>query len=188
MATKKTKTVTETTTSAVEKAADDSVRVMEKTKENIKNIDVSTLHDSDEIEVISLVPRVSYKDNHTGDMYEWEEVGHSEFMPFEVIKNMWRNSKGYFKNLWLKPLDERVLEKLKIASGYEKYEFLMDAKNYTKANIKEICDIISETPNALKISIVNKIKMLIMSGEVTDISVIRPIEKMFDLDLISFLE
>ena len=162
--------------------------LMEKTKENIKKIDVSTLHDSDEIEVISLVPRVSYKDNHTGDMYEWEEVGHSEFMPFEVIKNMWRNSKGYFKNLWLKPLDERVLEKLKIASGYEKYEFLMDAKNYTKANIKEICDIISETPNALKISIVNKIKVLIMSGEVTDISVIRPIEKMLNLDLISFLE
>ena len=50
MATKKTKTVTETTTSAAFSTADDSVKVMEKTKENIEKIDVSTLHDSDEIE------------------------------------------------------------------------------------------------------------------------------------------
>ena len=70
----------------------------EKTKIAKKSVKEEPLEDSDEIEVVSLVPNVSYKDSKTLDMYEWHEVGHSEPMTFEILKNMWRNDKGYFKN------------------------------------------------------------------------------------------
>ena len=115
-----------------------------------KSVKVEPLKDSDEIEIESLVPNVSYKDSKTGDMYEWDEVGHIEPMTFDTLKNMWRSHKGYFRNMWLKPNDSRLINQFGLTKTFEKYEYLMDASNYTKKNINTICDAIVETPNGLK--------------------------------------
>jgi hypothetical protein len=141
----------------------------------------------DEIDVVSLVPNVSYKDSRTLDMYEWDEVGHIEPMTFETLKNMWRNNKGYFKNLWLKPNDDRVINKFGLTKTFEKYEYLMDASNYTKKNINSICKTIAETPNSLKSSICDKVKNMVVDGELTDASIIKALEKHLKIGLIEFL-
>lgn len=155
-------------------------------EKNVKTIK-EPLNDSDEIEVISIIPNVSYKDNRTGDFYEWEEIGHIEIMTFETLKNMWRNSKGYFKNMWLKPLDERVINKFGLTSTFKKYEYLMDESNYARENIEDICENISNTPNELKISICNKIKSMIENGNLSDIFVIKTLGRHLNLDLTSIL-
>lgn len=152
-----------------------------------KTIKAEPLKDTDEIDVESLVPNVSYKDSKTGDMYEWDEAGHVEPMTFDTLKNMWRSHKGYFRNMWLKPNDERVINQFGLTKTFEKYEYLMDASNYTKKNIKSICDAIVETPNGLKFAICDKVKSLVISGEVSDVSVIKEIEKRLKIDLIEFL-
>lgn len=148
---------------------------------------VEPLDDYDEINVVSLNPNVSYKDSKTGDMYEWDEVGHVEPMTFETLKNMWRNHKGYFRNMLLRPDDERVINKFGLTNLYTKYEFLMDESNYTRAKIKDICDAIASSPNGLKNAMYNKVKDLVINGKVTDAYVIRTLEKHLNLDLISFL-
>ena len=153
-----------------------------------KSANVKQLADSDEIEVVSLVSNVTYKDSKTLDTYEWREIGHVEYMTFETLKNMWRNNKGYFKNLWLKPNDERVINKFGLNRTFENYEYLMDGSNYTKKNIGAICDAIKSTPNGLKCSICDKVKSLVVGGEITNISVIRELEKRLRIDLISFLD
>ena len=158
------------------------------TKTTKKSVKMEPLEDSDEIEVVSLVPNVSYKDSKTLDMYEWHEVGHSEYMTFDTLKNLWRNNKGYFKNLWLKPMDDRVINKFGLTKTFEKYEYLMDGSNYTRQNINTICDAIKSTPNGLKFAICTKVKNLVISGELTDIFVIRELEKRLHIDLISFLD
>ena len=99
----------------------------EEKKSTKKTIKVEPLNDDDEIEIVSLVPNVSYKDSKTGDMYEWDVAGHVEPMTVDVLKNMWRNNKGYFKNMWLKPNDERLIKQFGLTKTFEKYEFLMDA-------------------------------------------------------------
>ena len=152
-----------------------------------KAIKTQPLEDSDEIEVISLIPNVSYKDSKTLDMYEWQEVGHAEYMTFDTLKNLWRNNKGYFNNLWLKPSDDRVINKFGLTKKFEKYEYLMDGSNYTRKNINAICDAIKATPNGLKFAICNKVKNLVISGEVTDIFVIKELEKRLQIDLIEFI-
>lgn len=152
-----------------------------------KSIKVEPLEDSDEIEVVSLVPNVSYKDSKTGDMYEWDNVGHPEDMTFETLKNLWRNNKGYFRNMWLKPNDDRVINKFGLTKTFEKYEYLMDASNYTKKNINAICEAISSTPNGLKFAICDKVKSLVVNGDVTDVSVIKALENRLQIDLIEFL-
>lgn len=158
-----------------------------KKKDTRKLINAEPLEDSDEIEVVSIVPNVKYKDNKTLDMYEWDEVDHVEYMTFETLKNMWKNNKGYFKNMWLKPKDDRVINKFGLTKTFEKYEYLMDKTNYTKKNISDVCSAISDTPNGLKMSICGKIKNMVINGEISDVSVIRALEKHLKIDLIDFL-
>lgn len=159
----------------------------ENEKNTKKSIKVKSLEDSDEIEVISLIPNVSYKDSKTGDMYEWDDAGHIEFMTFDILKNMWRNNKGYFRNMWLKPNDDRVINQFGLTKTFENYEFLMDASNYTQKNVKSICDTISEAPNGLKFALCNKIKDLVANGKVTNVSIIKALENHLKIDLIETL-
>ena len=160
--------------------------VVEKPKKEQKK-EIKPLEDYDEISVISLIPNVSYKDSKTLDMYRWDEVGHIEPMTFGTLKNMWRLHKGYFRNMWLKPNDARVINQFGLTKTIEKYEYLMNASNYTKKNIKSICDAITETPNGLKFAICDKIKSMVVSGDVSDVFVIKELEKRLKIDLIEFL-
>ena len=173
-----------TAKSTVEELASNAAEEMNE-KNDKKTI--NPLNDYDEIEVVSLIPNVSYKDSKTGDFYEWDEIGHKELMTFEVLKNMWRSHKGYFRNMWLKPNDNRVINKFGLTKVFEKYEFLMDKSNYTKKNIDNICDTIVNAPNGLKASLYEKVKSLVIDGDVTDVSVIRKLENRLNIDLIEFL-
>lgn len=173
-----------TTKSAVDEIITDMAEEMNE-KNDKKTI--KPLNDFDEIEVVSLIPNISYKDSKTGDFYEWDEIGHVEYMTFDILKNMWRNHKGYFRNMWLKPNDDRVINKFGLTKTFEKYEFLMDKSNYTKKNIDTICDTICNAPNGLKATIYDKVKNLVIDGDVTDVSVIRKLENRLKIDLIEFL-
>lgn len=167
---------------SVETATEEVVETTTKAK-TTKAVMVEPLQDSDEIDVVSTIPNVSYKDSKTNDMYEWEEVGHVEPMTFETLKNMWRNNKGYFRNMWLKPLDERVIKQFGLTSTFEKYEYLMDESSYTRAKVSEICKAISSVPNGMKFSICNRVKALVCDGKITDIAVIKSLEKELGVEL-----
>lgn len=186
----KTSTTKPTVEDTVVKTKSDAVEEMnENTKETAKKtIKEEPLNKFDEIKVVSLVSNVSYKDRTTGDMYEWDKAGHSEYMTVETLDNMWRSNKGYFNNLWLKPEDDRVIKRFNLTKKFEKYEYLMDGSNYTKKNIGEICKAIIDTPVGLKLSIRDKVKSLVVDGEITDVSVIRELEKRLQIDLIEFLD
>ena len=180
---------TNTTQSVVEemdKTISESTEKMNEIKE--KKIKKEPLQDSDEIDVVSLIPNVRYKDSRTLDTYEWDEVGHIETMTFETLKNMQRNHRGYFTKMWLKPNDDRVINKFSLTKTFEKYEYLMNHSNYTKENIKDICSAISNTPNGLKMSIFSKIKSMVVNGDISDVNVIRALEKHLNTDLMSFLD
>ena len=175
-----------TAKSAVEEVVTETTAAEEMNERNDKKT-VKPLNDFDEIKVVSIIPNISYKDSRTGDFYEWDEIGHVEYMTFDILKNMWRSHKGYFRNMWLKPEDDRVINKFGLTKTFEKYESLMDKSNYTKKNIDAICDAISGAPNGLKASIYDKVKNLVIDGDITDVTVIRKLENRLKIDLIEFL-
>lgn len=165
------------------KAAKKSVTTKKNDATNVKELD-----DKEEIEVVALIPNVSYYDRATGDRYEWENAGDVEYMTVEAVQRMRRNSRGYFEDMCVKPNDERVIKKFGMERYYEQHDYLMDASNYTKDNITNVLDKFSSLrSNSLKSSIVNKIKDMIANGELSDAVVIRAIEKRLDIDLISLL-
>ncbi len=145
-----------------------------------------TLEDFEEIPVVSLIPHVSYLDKRTQDIYEWEEVGHIEYMTVETLKDMWRNNKGYFRNLWLKPMDERVLIQFGLMKIFESYEFLMKESSYTKDNMENLTTAITQAPLGMKFAIVNKIKQLVSDGIIRDVSIIKTLSRKLDTDFLAF--
>lgn len=146
------------------------------------------LNGDDDVAVVSFVPyRVSYDDKATFDKYVWEGVGEVQYMTLDALTRMRRNHPDYFNNMELKPEDERVIKKLNLSGIYDKYEHLMTAESYTRDCIGEIVNEISALRNGAKITVVHKIKGMVESGEITDINVIRTIEKRLGIDLIAIL-
>lgn len=157
-----------------------SVNAGGSTVENNKN---EVLSNSDEIEVIALVPNVSYKDNHSGDFYEWNNIGDVEYLTFETLQNMWRNNKGYFRNLILKPLDERVIQKFGLKNLYEKFDFLMDINNYGYKNIQQVIEAYNGMTNDQKYSVSTKLKYLVKTDQIIDYRVIQKLQDALEINL-----
>ena len=156
--------------------------------EDVNEINEEPLKDTDEIEVVSLIPHVGYRDFATSDYYEWENVGDVEYMTFDALARMRRNFRSYFDDMCLKPNDARVIKKFGLERFYKQYDAFMNASSYTRENISDTLDKIHGIrSNSMKSSIVNKIKAMVSSGEISDVNVIRTIEKRFDLDLIATL-
>ena len=145
---------------------------------------VEPLEDTDEIEVVSLIPNVSYKDSKTLDFYEWKNIGDVEEIPFDVLKNMYRNNRGYFKNLWIKPLDERVIEKFRLRKLYESHEKVINIENYTMDNIVDICEEIHKLPNSSKLSVLALIRNSVDEEKIQDIRIIKLLESNLKISLI----
>lgn len=174
------------------KAAEDNVSsaaiLNEEEVASVNEINEEPLKDTDEIEVISLIPHVGYRDFATSDYYEWENVGDVEYMTLDALTRMRRNFRSYFDDMCLKPNDARVIKKFGLERFYKQYDAFMDASSYTRENVSDTLDKIHDIrSNSMKSSIVNKIKDMVSSGEISDVNVIRTIEKRFDLDLIATL-
>lgn len=181
-----------TASKSLNKAAEDNISSAavfnEEEVVGVNEINEEPLKDTDEIEVISLIPHVGYRDFATSDYYEWENVGDVEYMTLDAITRMRRNFRSYFDDMCLKPNDARVIKKFGLERFYKQYDAFMDASSYTRENISDTLDKIhSIRSNSMKASIVNKIKAMVSSGEISDVNVIRTIEKRFDLDLIATL-
>lgn len=178
MANKKTNTTSELDTTNSE---------VKTTKEATTKKNVRKLTDDMEIEVVSLISNVSYYDSKTGDRFQWKEIGDKELLTVETLKNMYRNFRGYFTNLWLKPLDDRVVKQFKLDNVYKKYEKILHAENYTVDNIDNILNDLSKMPNAIKLSTFHKIQDWVSSGEISNVKLILKIERKFGIDLIDLI-
>jgi hypothetical protein len=162
-------------------------KVEEKVVEPKTKVKVDIADDED-VEIISLNPNVSYHDKATDETYHWGEVGEINTLPFSVVKNMWRNHKNYFRYFYLKPLDERVIDKLGLTKTYEKYNFLTDSSSYTKDNVNKIINTLNENTIAFKSAICNSIKSMIIEGKISDLYVVRTLGRYFDVDFIALLD
>lgn len=183
-----TKTTKKVTTPAEKTKENIKQEVVEKVEKPVTKPEKVELTDNEEIDIVALDSNIYYWDKTTDETYEWHEVGDVISLPFGVIKNMWRNHKNYFRNFLLKPLDERVVEKLGLTKVYDKYDFLNDGTQYTRGNIDYILSVIKGATNSFQTSICNNIKNMIIDGEITDIYVINALGRYFNVDFITLLD
>ena len=163
-------------------------KVEKKDEAKTKRAKVEPLNDFDDIEVQSMIPNVSYLDTKSQDFYEWKNVGDIETMSFETLKNMWKNNRGYFKKLWIRPLDKRVIEKFNgLSKLYTEYDELMDVNTYNRDNVQSIIKRILDMPHGTQHSVITLILDSVNNGKLTDVKVLRELEKSLGLDLISLI-
>lgn len=163
-------------------------KVEKKDEAKTKRAKVEPLNDFDDIEVQSMIPNVSYLDTKSQDFYEWKNVGDIETMSFETLKNMWKNNRGYFKKLWIRPLDKRVIEKFNgLSKLYTEYDELMDINTYNRDNVQSIIKRILDMPHGTQHSVITLILDSVNNGKLTDVKVLRELEKSLGLDLISLI-
>jgi hypothetical protein len=179
--------VKKTATTPENEVKEEKVEV-EKVEKVVTKPEKVELTDEDEIDIIALDSNVTYWDKATDETYVWHEVGEIVSLQFAVIKNMWRNHKDYFRNFLLKPLDERVIEKLGLNRIYDKYDFLNDGEQYTRKNVDDIIKTIKTTTSGFQFALCNNIKNMIISGEITDVYVINTLGRYFNVDFITLLD
>lgn len=182
---KNTKTTTKVATAdaVATNSTNNTVDVVATKKENVE----VSLVDTDVIEVVSLIPNVSYKDDKSGDEYEWQNVGDAEEMDFATLKNLRRRYKSYFNEMWLKPLDDRVIKHFGLEKVYTNYEHLMKETSYTQSNIDDICEKFSTLPKGLKWTVCDKIKSMVLSGKISNVNIIKKLEAKLNMDLFYLL-
>lgn len=187
-ATKRATAKKETTVETVEEVAASTAKSSSSDTNTSKKVAEKPLNGDYEVAVASFVPyRVSYDDSTTFDKYVWEGVGEVQHMTLDVLTRMRRNHPDYFNNMELKPEDDRVIKKLNLTGLYDKYEHLMSSDSYTRDNVGSVVEEIKKLRNGAKITVVHKIKGMIKDGEITDVNVIRTIEKRLGIDLIAIL-
>ena len=149
----------------------------------------NALKDDDDITIISLISNISYKDNKNNDFYEWDDVGHEEIMKYSALKDMNRNYKSYFRDLWLKPNDDRVIKAFGLESTYKNYADLMDGKTYSLDNMNDIKEKFDALPpRGIKSTVVTKIKNMVSVGEISDVKVVKNLERILQVDLFDLLD
>lgn len=152
-----------------------------------KSIQKKEYHDSDIVEVKSLVSGVYYVDKRTGDSFVWEKSDEIQEMTIAELKEMKRRYKTYFSELWLQPVDQDVIDLLGFTRVYKDYSDLMCVESYTRDNIVSICEKISKSSNGLKITVANKIKSLVTEGKISDSFIINKLERGLGIDLFALI-
>lgn len=146
------------------------------------------LSPNDEVEVVSSVPyRVSYEDKATSDRYVWVEMGDTQFMTLDALTRMRRNYPSYFEKMEVMPTNEAVIKKLNLTRLCDKTSEFLDVASYTREKVGETCEKIKALDSGVKLTVVQKIKGMVESGEIFDVAVIRTIEKRLGVDLVSVL-
>lgn len=178
-----------TTKKADETPIVDETMAVEKTAPTVKSVPKQKeLSPSDEVEVTSNVPyRVSYEDKATADKYVWEGVGEVQYMTLETLTRMRRNFPSYFEKMEVMPTDERVIKKLNLSKLYDKTDEFMSVDAYTRERAGATCEKIKALGSGAKLTVLQKIKGMVESGDIIDIAVIRTIEKRLGVDLVSVL-
>ena len=89
------------------------------------------LNDDMKITVQALVPNVHYTCTVTFETFSWFEVGDTQEMTYKQIRIMSVKHPRYFSERWLKPLNDDVLEKLKLKKYFE--------NNLSRGDLKLLC-------------------------------------------------
>lgn len=145
------------------------------------------LHDDTKITVQSLVPWVCYTCPITFETFSWLEVGDTQEMTYKQLRIMNAKHSRYFTEKWLKPLNDDVLNKLKIKKYFE--------NNLSRGDVKLLCGndagaaeqmLINLNPEA-KTALAKKAIKAAKDGKISNIKIIRLIEKNLDVEIMDLI-
>lgn len=140
-----------------------------------------TVKPTDEVKVVSSVyGKLVYVSPRSGYRTEWATFGSFNFMTVDELTTMRATQSGFFENQWIVLAGENaadVMEFLRIEQYYKNISDLNDIDNLFRNTPADLPEVLGHFTPAAKETIARRAHELIEAKTLTDINVIRTLEK-----------
>lgn len=145
------------------------------------------LTDDTKITVQALVPVVCYSCPVTFETFSWLEVGDTQEMTFKQIRIMSVKHPRYFTEKWLKPLNDDVLEKLKLRKYFENNLSRGDLKLLFGNDVGAVEEMLANLNSDSKAELAPKAVKAAKDGKISNVKIIRLVEKHLGVDIMDLI-
>lgn len=147
----------------------------------------NVLNDDTRIVVEARVSAVYYTCPVTFETFSWLEVGDTQEMTFKQLRIMNTKHPRYFSEKWLKPLNDDVLEKLKLKKYFENNLSRGDLKLLFGNDVGAVEELLINLNPDAKSELAQKAVKAAKNGKISNIKIIRLIEKYLDVEIMDLI-
>lgn len=145
------------------------------------------LNDDTKITVQSLVPVVCYSCPITFEYFSWLEVGDTQEMTYKQIRIMSVKHPRYFSEKWIKPLNDDVLEKLKLNKYFESNLSRGDLKLLFGNDVAAVEEMLTNLNPDSKAELAPKAVKAAKDGKISNVKIVRLIEKNLCVEIMDLI-
>lgn len=145
------------------------------------------LTDDMRIKVQSIVPNVHYTCPITFETFSWLEVGDTQEMTYKQIRIMSVKHPRYFSEKWLKPLNDDVLENLKLKKYFENNLNRGDLKLLFGNDVGAVEKMLANLNPDSKAELAKKAIKAANDGKISNVKIIRLIEKYLGVEIMDLI-
>lgn len=128
---------------------------------------------------------LTYKSKSTNALFRWNQIGAVEYMTVAELNEMNNYKREYLNKPLVVLLDERAIKKFRLTQVYENVAKINNLKSVFNSDIATIEDTIDM---ALKVNmrdiLISKVRGMIENRTLTDVSIIKLLERKLQHDLL----
>lgn len=124
-----------------------------------------------------------YKSPRTQQDWVFQSYGDEDIMELHELRTMKSNHPAFFRNGWIRILDEEVIKYLRLERFYDNVITPEELDELFDLSVEEIQEILDKANENAKSLIVGKAKEKYQHGELTNVHVIKLIEDKFKIKL-----
>lgn len=180
----KSETVTKDTASLLSSISEAIDELDESADDNVQVGD-SGLSLDDIIPVKSITfGGLTYKARSTNAIYRWNQIGAIEYMTVAELNEMNNYKRAYLNKPLVILMDERAIKKFRLQKVYENVAQINNLKSLFKSDMSTIERTIDTALDAnMRDILISKVRQMIKNGTLTNINIIKLLEKKLQHDL-----
>ena len=180
----KSETVTKDTASLLSSISEAIDELDESADDNVQVGD-SGLSLDDIIPVKSITfGGLTYKARSTNAIYRWNQIGAIEYMSVAELNEMNNYKRAYLNKPLVILMDERAIKKFRLQKVYENVAQINNLKSLFKSDMGTIERTIDTALDAnMRDILISKVRQMIKNGTLTNINIIKLLEKKLQHDL-----
>lgn len=127
---------------------------------------------------------LTYKARSTNAIYRWNQIGAIEYMTVAELNEMNNYKRAYLNKPLVILMDERAIKKFRLQKVYENVAQINNLKKVFKSDMNTISRVIDTALDAnMRDILISKVRQMIKNHTLTDINVIKLLEKKLQHDL-----
>ena len=127
---------------------------------------------------------LTYKARSTNAIYRWNQIGAIEYMSVAELNEMNNYKRAYLNKPLVILMDERAIKKFRLQKVYENVAQINNLKSLFKSDMATIERTIDTALDAnMRDILISKVRQMIKNGTLTNINIIKLLEKKLQHDL-----